>query len=150
MIASLANEPSFFTISIYSGQMLITGRVAPSAYWYGQTQTRLEANIHDSIQSARAKHRQPLIDEANIQIKAIVDELGRICQNDVTGDEVTLFDVTVVPAFGTDGTQPGGLRLPVARVPFASVDMWWIADGSSFAGRGASQVGVGIGVGFVF
>ena len=64
-------------------------------------------------------------------------------ERDVQIDEVTLADVKIFPAVGKEGTKSAGHTLPVARIPLASIDAWWIVGGQVIKGQGRTNFGFG-------
>jgi hypothetical protein len=143
-----------FTISMYVGQMLITGYVGPAKAWSDATKASLEQETKKQLNAVGRSGGGP------DQVEGLRDWFKRSsrvldCVGQVESppdDEVTLYDVVAVPSVGTQGTQSGGVRLPVVRVPLSSINMWWAAEGTSFAGKGATatQQGSSWGVGLGF
>jgi hypothetical protein len=145
LVQAAENEPLSFAVSMYCGSMLVSGYVAPSAWWYDVTKSGSRAELWHSLRKVRKEHERSAQLE---QLYApIADELGRALPHEgSTVDEVTLVDVTVLPAIGTQGTQSDGHTLPVARIPFSAIDVWWIVSGDTLRGSGSS----GGGWGFLF
>lgn len=134
-------EPLTFHVTMYCGQMIVTGRVAPPSWWYDVTKKGYWAELGVATRKVRKE------DERRAQMEElyapVADALIRAEPFDGAADEVTLVDVSVFPAVSTQGTQSGGHTLPVARVPLHSIDVWWIVSGDSIRGSAGASVGWG-------
>jgi len=142
LMKAAEHEPLGFHVTMYCGQLIVTGRVAPSAWWYEVTKRGYWEELGVALRKVRKE------DEKRAQMETlyapIAADLSRAQPSEgEAGDEVTLVDVSIFPAVSTQGTQSGGHTLPVARVPLASIDVWWIVSGDSIRGSGGSNIGWG-------
>ena len=154
----LANERGAldFAISMYCGQMLISGRVAPAGWWYDVTTSAVDAEVVRELERSKVRDPQErermraqyghtfqtqMQDARSLEVAAA--QAGR------AGGELTLIEVTMFPAVGTQGSESGGVHMPVARIPLPAVDVWWIASGGVIPGRPARS-GPAFGVGAIF
>jgi hypothetical protein len=134
--------PLPFAVSMYCGQMVVTGTVAPADWWYEVTRSAAQATIREDLKRVRKDaERQALMDARYGPFEAALDQAWT--SDDKAPDELTLIDVYVYPAVGTQGTRSGGQHLPTARIPLSAIDLWWIVSGEELQGRGGSQVGFG-------
>jgi hypothetical protein len=151
LVRSAGNKPLDFGISAYVGQMLISGRPSPAATFYEAGRDYLARQIWDSREVRRARNeeaRTARFREITKQPLQRIDEaIAAEHSSAPSEDELTLVDVYLFPAVGTQGTQSGGQWLPTARIPYSAVDVWWVTDGRAIPGRSGSQVGFGIGIG---
>lgn len=145
LMAAADREPLSFDVSMYCGGMMISGKVAPSRSWYETTASGAHIEMQKALPRVRRKNRaeqEAVVDQA---YRVLVDELRRASHNEqASADEVTLQDVTVFPAVSPIGTQAAGHHLPVARVPLASIDLWWVVKGPDIPGKSGSQLSFGV------
>jgi hypothetical protein len=143
LIGAAKSEPLPFTVTLYAGQMVITGRIAPADWFFKVSHEGYRQEVWVGLQKVRnTDERQGIfqqeIAESSEVLQAVATEEP---SKDV--DEVTLVDVSILPAVSAQGTQSGGHTLPVARVPLASISTWWIVSGEEIRGQGGSSVGWG-------
>jgi hypothetical protein len=144
------SEPLSFHVSMYCGQMIVSGRVAPSGWWYDVAKSGYRAELERAMNLEIARsmrkvrnqdERQALVDEQHAAFTAQLDRAESLSDSDT--DEVTLVDVSVFPAVGTQGTNSAGQTLPIARIPLGAIDLWWIVSGDAIRGSGGSSIGWG-------
>jgi hypothetical protein len=143
-LAVAAQEgPLPFAISMYCGQMVITGRVAPADWFYAITKSGFAEELHEDIRRNVGKRdRDAAFSRLNPPAQQALDRADA-AEEDFVGEDLTLIDVQIFPAVATQGTRSGGQSLPVARVPYGSVDVWWVVSGETIRGRGGANVGWG-------
>jgi hypothetical protein len=140
-----ATRPLDFPVSMYVGSITITGRVAPNGMWASITQRAVEDNA-DQAMSGRGFGSGRRREFAQKLLAGFRSDMQRIGEMTDAAEELTLIDVRVFPSVGAAGTKSDGHTLPVARVPLASIDMWWIAEGDAIEGRGGGGIGLIAGV----
>ena len=147
LMRAAESEPLSFDVHLYCGQMYITGRVAPSSWWYDVNTSGLRAEIWETLgksrQTRREEVRKAALEEQAAPITRDFTRVGR-AEEDDEPDELTLVDATILPALSGDGT-PGRQTQPIVRVPIHAVDTWWLVSGKNIQGSGA-----GISWGFLF
>jgi hypothetical protein len=145
LMRAAATRPLDFPISMYVGSITITGRVAPSGAWAQVTQRAVEdiANQQMSGRGFGSGRRREYAQKVLAGFRSDMDRIGEMTN---AADEITLIDVRAYPAVGAAGTKSDGHTLPVARIPLASIDMWWIAEGTGIEGSGGSGIGLIAGV----
>lgn len=145
MMEAAETEPLDFFVSLYSGDVLVTGRVAPRNWWARVNRAAFSDQVEREAANAyRERTRQATMEKIPPFYRAM-NQVDASERPDDTRDEVTLVDVTVFPAVGTVGTRSGGHSLPIARVPLASVNIWWVVEGVEISGSGS-----GVSWGFAF
>lgn len=137
-----ASRPLEFPVSMYVGSITITGRVAPSSMWSQITREGVEASAEQRMSGRGfgSGRRREFVQNVLAAFRSDMDRIGELAE---ANDEITLIDVRAFPTVGAAGAQSDGHALPVARIPLASIDMWWIAEGSDIEGSGG---GGGIGL----
>jgi hypothetical protein len=143
LVAAAGEEPLPFTVSLYCGSMFVTGRIAPDGWFYDVTAKGYGEEVWEALRRVRREEeRQQLFHEHNEPVARLLDA-ARDREAAAEADEVTLVDVEVYPAVGTQGTRSGGQSLPVARIPLAAVNAWWVISGETIRGRAGANVGWG-------
>jgi hypothetical protein len=143
LIAQAADESLALNISMYCGSLVISGRIIPPSEFYELTYHGLRKEVQDSLRSVRDDEERLI--KFDDLIKPIEHSLShaRHAEKDVPVDEVTLAEVKIFPAIRKEGAKSGGHTLPVARIPFTSIDAWWIVGGRVIKGRGSFNFGFG-------
>lgn len=147
LMVAARDQPLSFPISMYVGQALISGRVAPRAAWAPRTEEGARASVERRKGAlVFSKSKKQALDDG---LTALQADLRRVDSSaPASPDELTLIDVTVLPAVGASGTKSGGFTLPVARIPLLAVSMWWIAEGEEIQGGGGTGFGFGVAIPF--
>jgi hypothetical protein len=146
LISRAKQEPLPFAVSMYCGQMFVSGRIAPPEWLFSVTKKGFEQEVWEALR--RVKND----DERKAKFLELATPTSRALEAAADGgadsivDEVTLVDARIVPAVSTQGTKSGGHVLPVARIPFSAIDVWWVISGETIKGSG----GAGLGFGFLF
>lgn len=123
----------------YVGSTFVTGLVAPPSWFVATSRNAQEAEIKQVVESSM-RRKASEVERQNTYNDLIGDYLTSyrsIESAQSTGTdiaELTLVDVSVLPAVGTQGTKSAGHTLPVVRIPYASVDLWWFVDGDAIKG----------------
>lgn len=144
LMQAAQTEALDFHISFYSGEMIIAGRVAPQHWWYDVTKNAHRAVVESANRKVRDERaRAEAVNEQTEYVNELLTWVQSV-EDEEAFDEVTLVDVTVLPAVTTGGTRPGGHRLPVARVPLKSINTWWIIDGDEIKGSAGLSAGFGV------
>lgn len=146
-------EPLSFRLRLYCGSMQITGLVAPSSWWYRVSENGRAAEITTTqAQSRRGWRSKDLTrvateDETFRRFKHELDtaELAEVRSD---SDELTMVDVHLYPADFRADTKTGGEVIPVARIPLAAIDLYYIISGGVLKQK--SQGGASFGVGVLF
>jgi hypothetical protein len=134
------DEPHNFHISFYCGQLIVSGRVAPASWWYEVTKAAHRAEAEQAHRKIRRDdERARMIEESTGFFAEMMDWTQSAEEDD--SDELTLIDVSVLPAISSGNGQSGGHTLPVARVPLSSVDTWWIVSGDTIKGTPGFSIG---------
>jgi hypothetical protein len=145
LVAAASNEALPYAVQMYCGNMFITGRPAPPSWFHEVSKRAFSAEMEQYLgRRLKKEEGQTAFREQTAAFNSTFDRAD--ATEDASPDELTLADVTVLPAIQTQGTTSGGHTLPVARVPFASIDVWWVVSGETIRGRGGS----GVGFGFLF
>jgi hypothetical protein len=146
------NQPLDFRVSLYSGGMLITGRVAPAHWWYEVSQAARRAQEEQATQQ-RGWGKRSAAPEGSSSLAEMhsLEAALRVARDQDRGeqDELTLIDVNVYPADFSSDTSTGGQSLRVARIPLGNITLWWLTSGETLAKRAQSQ-GAGVSWGFLF
>jgi hypothetical protein len=124
---------------------LVTGAIAP--YWAMQDLTLAYVENEAQIRTRRLRkdedHHSKAVDEI---VGPYRSSLQRAREDEPeVQDELTLEDVCIVPAIAAQGSQPGGVRLPVGRFPLSAVSAWWLVEGPAIEGS-RSMTGLVFGV----
>lgn len=145
MMQAARSRPLDFPVSMYVGSLAVTGRIAPASLWRQVTERAVEGDAERRMGARKlgSTRRREHITHVLAGFRSDLDRIGDMGK---VVDEVTLIDVRAFPIVGTAGTRSGGLALPIARVPLASVDMWWVAEGEDIGGSDGPGFGIGIGV----
>lgn len=145
LIGEAKDEPLPFVVSMYCGQMIVTGRVAPPDWFFRLTREGLEKEVWDALKRVKnsEERKARYVEHAGPTSKALAAGEDGVSPDSVV-DEVTLVDAQILPAVSRQGTKSGGHVLPVVRIPFSAIDMWWIMGGETIRGRGALIVGAGV------
>ena len=149
-VADRTKTASAYPVSISTGQSIVTGRVAPSSSWYPLVVGDLEAQLEVMAGKVPRANREAALREIAKKIGEVKQQMREVFEAEVSPcDEVTLHNATVFPAIAREGTQPGGLRLTVIRVPLASVQHWWMVEPRSIPGDGGTDwVGAALSLAF--
>jgi hypothetical protein len=148
-MAAAQGQPLDFRVKLYCGQMMVTGRVAPSDWWYQVTQAGRKAELVAESGKRRglsAKRDPADVDREAAQFESALTVARGAEPADV--DELTLVDARIYPADFNESTKSGGQTLPIARLPLTSIDLWWIVDGDIL--RKTSDSGASWGLIFPF
>jgi hypothetical protein len=142
-LAIESQQPLTFRVAICAGGTVASGVIAP--WWYMHDITVSAARSQAQAAFKRVKDEKQRIAQVEGAVGPLEEAFLAARKVEERGqDEVTLYDVAAFPTVGQTGTQSGGVRLPVARIPLASIDAWWVIEGKRIAGTG----GFGIGIGF--
>jgi hypothetical protein len=146
LVARAETEPLPFAVSMYCGQMVVSGRIAPSDWFFRVSKSGFEEEVRQGLRRVKDEEERKskfigLVAQTSDVLQTAADE-----PSDSPADEVTLVDVHIFPAVSTQGTKSGGQVLPVARIPLSAIDIWWIISGEAIRG----SRGPGIGFGFLF
>jgi hypothetical protein len=123
------DEPLPFAVSMYCGQMVISGRVAPADSFYSVTKPGFTEELRQAVRrEVEERDRDVVFARLNPLAQEAFDRAAA-AECDAVGDELTLIEVEIYPAVGIQGGD--GHSLPVARVPYSSVDLWWVVSGDT-------------------
>lgn len=134
-------EPLDFYVSFYSGQLIVSGRIAPRSWWYEVTKATQRAEAELAHRKVRKDDERARRVEEQTGFFAEVMDWTRSVESEVV-DELTLVDVSIFPAVSTGNGQSGGHTLPVARVPLSAVGAWWIVNGDTIKGSAGLSFGM--------
>jgi hypothetical protein len=145
LVAAASETALPYTVQMYCGNMLITGRPAPPSWFHEVSKRAFAAEMQQYLgRQLKKEEGRARLQQATSEFDSIFDR-ARATESSPP-DELTLADATVFPAIQTQGTRSGGQQLPVLRVPLASIDAWWVVNGEAIRGSG----GGGMGFGFLF
>lgn len=146
LVRSAGDAPLDFPTSIYAGDMMITGRPAPSSWFHKATRDAYLRQVWDSLAKVRDESQRTAKYQEVAQTPLVwLDAAASAEEDENSSDELTIVDVYVFPSISTGGTQSGGHWLPVMRVPFSSIASWWIVEGRNIPGKSGYSGGFGLG-----
>lgn len=135
-----------FPISMYCGQVCLTGHVAPRRWWIEVTER--EAGEERDLAVGRLTKKQLAAGGEEVitqQYEAAMASLREITVDlAIEADELILWDTWCQPIVTPAGTVPARVHLPVARVPLSSIDTWWVGSGTALTGRPVATFGFGV------
>jgi len=134
-----------FPVTLTTGAVTVTGRVAPSAWWYQAAERDLESQGERVIQRAPKRSREEVAAQVASSLEQLLGDVKRssLVEHQPAEDEVTLYQASVFPTISTGGTQSGGMSMSILRVPLSAVDNWWIVEPTEIKGSGSINWGVG-------
>jgi hypothetical protein len=143
LIAQATEEPLPFRVSMYCGQVMVSGRIAPPDWFFQVTKKGFEEEVWEALRRVKNsdERKAKYIDLAGPTSNVLAEATEPLDESGV--DEVTLVDANIFPAVSTQGTKSGGHILPVARIPFSAIDVWWIISGETIKGRNGTALGFG-------
>lgn len=149
--AEQKGEPLSFGVTILAGQWLVGGRVAPAVAWHEQLAEEVDAGEREwqeqYLRTLPRRDRATAPAPTSEQHATLRRELGVAMEAETVTqdrDEVTLADVSAFPAVEqtAPGGRAGGLSVAVVRVPLTSINMWWVSQSKTIAGRSGVSGGV--------
>jgi hypothetical protein len=153
LIEAGRNELLPFSVTVLCGEVLAVGRIGPSVSWADIAKEQLKVDAKNQLRTL--PDRSP----DNATVAEVRSEFRRGCEvidgvfnsDQLSVDEVTLYEVTAFHAIDQGGGPPRQIDLDVIRIRVTAIQMWWIGTGVPFPGNppkpvGASSGGVGIGV----
>lgn len=132
--AIASGQPLPLVFKAYAGNMLVSGQVAPPG-WMGSITTEgvrqeLWAGIVQRLRKKPKTEQDQAFREVWAPHKVVAQDTATAEDPGRTAEtELTLVDVTILPAIQTGTGKSGGHVVPVVRIPLASIDVWWILDG---------------------
>lgn len=149
LVRAAERGPLSFRVVLYCGGMQVTGRIAPASWWYDVT-INADRAAAEAARAGKGRWRRGPDDQRERTIEAeqrrFQSELGIAAAAEGDADEVTLVDVWIYPADLRADSSTGGQSLPVARIPLASIDLWYVFSGETLKQAGATSSSVGWGV----
>lgn len=144
-------------VEVVAGPLQVTGHIAPSAWFHKVTRQAFESHhvkwrnerlAKDAAARSRKVGGTGSYDEALAAVEASQAEglaqLDRALSYDQGADELTLWSATAFPSVTQATGSPGGLELPVTRIPLAAITMWWVAPAREIQGQGGFAFGFGV------